>query len=189
MNSDKKENKGQDDQNFQNEDRDSKANQKASSPAVHPITGNAEPDYADDLSNDKSSSESDTKTPAGQNQQKSKISSSDSQSSDPDSKPYDSENLDQESGSTSKDITEKDIEKDLIENDPSEGFETAIDIQKSNEAESKPFEILEPQEDNPVKKEFEIGQLGNHELREDERARDESGNGAPGHEKPSQRKF
>ena len=94
------------------------------------------------------------------------------QSSDKDSNRYDSENLDQESGSDSKDITEQDIEKDLIENDPSEGFETDLDTKK----------------DNPVNKEFEIGHLGNEELKEDELNRDESRHGGYNN-KPSQRKF
>lgn len=101
--------------------------------------------------------------------------------------PYDSEHLDGESDSQSKDITEKDIEKDLRDNDPSQGFET--DIQKSNEDESDTFETLEPEKDNPVNKEFEIGQLGNEELQEDERARDETDGAAARIYKPSQRKF
>lgn len=85
------------------------------------------------------------------------------QGSDPNSNPYDSENLDNESDSESKDITEKDIEEDLINNDPSEGFETDLDTPKSNEAESSPFETIQPDKDNPVHKEFEIGHLGNIE--------------------------
>lgn len=111
------------------------------------------------------------------------------QSTDDNSNPYDSENLDQESDSASKDITEKDIEKDLIDNDPSQGFETDIDTQNSDEAQSDTFETIEPEEDNPVKKEFEIGQLGLEELKEDELTRDATDGGAPGHDKPSQRKF
>jgi hypothetical protein len=107
----------------------------------------------------------------------------------PEGNPYDSENLDQESDSQSKDITEKDIEEDLIENDPSEGFETDIDTQKSNKTESDAFETIEPDQDNPVKKEFEIGELGNEELKEDELTRDATDGGAPGSYKPSQRKF
>ncbi len=105
------------------------------------------------------------------------------------SNPYDSENLDNESDSASKDITEKDIEEDLIENDPSEGFETDIDTQKSDEAESDKFQTIEPEKNNPVKREFEIGQLGNQELKEDEQTRNETGQGTPGNTKPSQRKF
>ncbi|MFD1605269.1 hypothetical protein ACFSJW_01605 [Flavobacterium artemisiae] len=92
-------------------------------------------------------------------------------------------------GPRSKDITEKDIEKDLIDNDPSEGFETDIDTQNSSEEQSDTFEIIAPDQDNPVKREFEIGQLGNQEIQEDELTRDESDNSAPGHDKPSQRKF
>lgn len=148
-----------DDQNSQNQDKGNKEHQKASSPAAHPITGNAQPDYPDDLSTDQTSNR------------------------------YDSENLDHESDSQSKDITEKDIEKDLIENDPSEGFETDMDTQKSDEAESGTFETIEPEKDNPVNKEFEIGNLGNDELQEDELTRDATGNNAPGNIKPSQRKF
>ena len=78
----------------------------------------------------------------------------------------------------------KDIEKDLIENDPWEGSQTNIDIQESDEAQYDSFETIAPENDNPVKKEFKIGELGNQELKKDERARDESGNN-----KPSQRKF
>jgi len=97
------------------------------------------------------------------------------------SNPYDSENLDQKPESDSKDITGKDIEKDLIENDPSKGFETDMNTQRSDEAQSDTFETTQPDQDNPVHKEVEIGQLGNEELKEDERTRDETGNGAPGH--------
>lgn len=108
--------------------------------------------------------------------------------SDPNSNPYDSENLDHESDSASKDITEKDIEKDLIENDPSEGFETDINTPGSDNPENAPFETLETEKDNPVKREFEIGHLGQEELLEDESTRNETG-GARGNHKPSQRKF
>lgn len=132
---------------------------------------------------------SDTKENKGQDGRNSQNPDTDPKNSNPNSNPYDSENLDQESDSDSKDITEKDIEKDLIENDPSQGVETDIDTQNSSEEQSNNFETIEPQEDNPLKKEFEIGQLGNEELKEDERTRDESASGAPGHEKPSQRKF
>lgn len=110
-------------------------------------------------------------------------------SSDENSNPYDSENLDNESDSASKDITEKDIEEDLIENDPSEGFETDIDTPASDETESDKFQTIEPGQDNPVQKEFEIGGLGNEELKEDELTRDEKGGGALHNYKPSQRKF
>ena len=78
--------------------------------------------------------------------------------------PYDSENLDKESDSSSKDITEKDIENDLIENDPSQGFETDIDTQNSDEAQNDSFQTIAPEKGNPVEREFEIGQLGNEEL-------------------------
>ena len=98
-----------------------------------------------------------------------------SKSSDPNSNPYDSENLDHESDSDSKDITEKDIEKDLTDNDPS--VETDVDTHNSNDAESAPFETIEPDQDNPVHKELEIGKLGNEELKEDELTRDETGHG------------
>lgn len=110
-------------------------------------------------------------------------------STGPESNPYDSENLDHESGSASKDITEKDIEKDLIENDPSEGFETDIDTEKSDATESDKFQTIDPEKDNPVHKEFEIGQLANEELKEDELTRNETGNSATRNGKPSQRKF
>jgi hypothetical protein len=63
-----------------------------------------------------------------------------------------------------------------------------MDTQKSDEAQNDPFETIEPEKDNPVKKEFEIGQLGNEELQEDESTRDET-DGAPGYAKPSQQKF
>lgn len=159
MNSDTHENYGQDDKNFQNADKGNQGQHKASSPAGHPITDNAEPDYGDDLSTDEINN------------------------------PYDSENLDNESDSESKDITEKEIEKDLIHNDPSEGFETDIDTSGSDEAESDTFKTIEPDQDNPVSREFEIGQLGSEELREDERTRDETNGVAPGSYKPSQRKF
>lgn len=158
-NSDTKENNPQDDQNFQNPHKGNKGQQEASSPSSHPITGSAGPDYADDLGTDENSNK------------------------------YDSENLDNESDPQSKDITEKEIEKDLIENDPSQGFETDIDNQSSSEAQSGTFETIEAEKDNPVKKEFEIGQLRNEELREDELTRDETDGSAPGHDKPSQRKF
>lgn len=101
---------------------------------------------------------------------------------------YDSENLDNESDSKSKDITEQDIELDLINYDPSEGFETDITAE-GDKTESGTFETIEPDQDNPVNKEFEIGELGNEELKEDEITRDETGNGALRNNKPSQRKF
>ena len=184
MNSRTRENKGQDDKNFQNAYKGNKGQQKTSSPSAHPITDNAEPDYGDDLTTQETSSESNHKNRSGQGQQDRQISSSGSKSSDPDSNRYDSENLDHESDSESKDITQKEIEEDLIHNDPSEGFETDIDT-----AESESFETIEPGQDNPVHKEFEIGELGNEELREDELTRDETGNSAVHNYKPSQRKF
>lgn len=183
MNSDKPENYRQDDKNFQNEDTGKKGQQKASSPD-HPFTENAEPDYGSDLSTEEISRES-----AHHDKRDSKIPNSDEQSSNTNGNPHDSENLDNESDSESKDITEKDIEEDLRDNDPSEGFETQIDTSGSDEAESDPFTTIEPDQDNPVGKEFEIGELGNKELQEDELTRDESRNGAPGNNKPSQRKF
>ena len=88
-----------------------------------------------------------------------------------------------------KDIRGKDIEKDLIENDPSEGFETDMDTQKSDEAKNDSFETIDPEKDNPGRKEFEIVQLGQKELKEDELTRNESCHSAPGNTKPSQRKF
>lgn len=132
---------------------------------------------------------SDTKENNGPDGRNFQNANKDPQNSDKNTNPYDSENLDKKSDSDMKDITGKDTQKDLIDNDPSEGFETDIDTQNSSELQSDTFETIEPQEDNPVKKEFEIGQLRNEELKEDERTRDESGSGAPGHEKPSQRKF
>jgi len=110
-------------------------------------------------------------------------------SSDENRNSDDSENLDNETDSASKDITEQDLEKDLLHNDPSEGFETDMDAQKDNEPESEPFETIEPDQDNPVNKEFEIGELGNEELKEDELNRDETGDGKLHNNKPSQRKF
>lgn len=104
--------------------------------------------------------------------------------SDPDTSPYDSENLDRESDSASKDIREKDIEKD-----PSEGFETDIDKPENGRDENEAFETIQPDDDNPVNKEFEIGQLGSEELKEDELARDESDGGPARFYKPSERKF
>jgi hypothetical protein len=164
-NLDTSENYGQDDKNFQNTS-----------------TGNH-------LSTQEISTESGRQNPAGHTQQDSNIPNSDPQSSDPNSNRYDSENLDNESDSESKDITEKDIEEDLIHNDPSEGFETDIDTQRSDETESTPFQTIESDQDNPVNREFEIGELGNEELKEDELTRDETGHGASRNTKPSQRKF
>ncbi|UUF12550.1 MULTISPECIES: hypothetical protein [Flavobacterium] len=64
-----------------------------------------------------------------------------------------------------------------------------MNIQKSNEAENRPFETIEPEKDNPARREFEIGQLGNEELKEDKLTRNETDNSAPDNHKPSQRKF
>jgi len=69
-----------------------------------------------------------------------------------------------------KDITDKDIEKDLIENDPLKGAQTDMDTQKSDEDENDSFETIEPDQDNSVEREFEIGELGNEELKNDELA-------------------
>ena len=104
-----KQNNPQDEKNFQNPHKGSKGQQKASSPATRPITGNAGPDYAGDLSTDENSNK------------------------------YDSENLDKEPGPQPKDITGKDIEKDLIENAPSQGSQTDMDTHKSNEAQAQPL--------------------------------------------------
>ena len=82
----------------------------------------------------------------------------------------------------------KDKEKDLIENDPLKGSQTDMNTKKNNEDEDAAFESIASQKDNHVKKEFEIGELGNEELQEDEQARDET-DGKPGNIKPSQRKF
>jgi hypothetical protein len=64
-----------------------------------------------------------------------------------------------------------------------------MDTDKNNEAESSPFETIEPEKDNPVNREFEIGQLGREELKEDELLRDASHHGALHNNKPSGRKF
>jgi hypothetical protein len=109
--------------------------------------------------------------------------------SEPNSNPYDSENLDKESDAESKDITEKDIERDFVENDPSEGFETDINKPKSSGYDADAFEMTASDRDNPINKEFEIGELGNQELQEDELARDESDGSPARFRKPSERKF
>jgi hypothetical protein len=106
---------------------------------------------------------SDTTKNYDQDDRNSQNPSTDPKSTGPDSNPYDSENLYKESQSDCKDITGKDIEKDLIDNDPSQGFETDIDTQKSDENDS--FETIEAENDNPVNKEFEMGQLSNEELK------------------------
>ncbi|WP_456311583.1 hypothetical protein [Pseudomonas shirazensis] len=76
----------------------------------------------------------------------------------------------------------KDIEKYLIENDPSKGSQTDRNTQNSGKAENDSFETIEPEKDNPVKGEFEIGQLGNQKLQEDENTRNESRQSAPGNQ-------
>ena len=183
MNLDTLENHGQDDKNFQNANSGNQGQHKNSS-----LTENAEPDYGNDLSTQEISRESGHKNVAGHAEQDHNISNLATQSSDPNSNPYDSENLDDESDSELKDITEKEIEEDLINNDPSEGFETEIANPQSDEHESDPFETSKSDQDNPVNKEFEIGELSNEELKNDELNRDETGHGAYNN-KPSQRKF
>lgn len=64
-----------------------------------------------------------------------------------------------------------------------------MDTQKSDEAKSNTFETTAPEKENPVKREFEIGQLSQEELQEDEITRNETGHSAPDSTKPSQRKF
>ncbi|MCD0469907.1 hypothetical protein [Flavobacterium sp. JAS] len=64
-----------------------------------------------------------------------------------------------------------------------------MDTQKGDEDENEAFESIAPEKDNPVQREFEIGHIGNQELKKDERARDESRHSTPGNHKPSQRKF
>ncbi|MGE6353004.1 hypothetical protein ACQKCJ_03890 [Flavobacterium sp. NPDC079362] len=83
----------------------------------------------------------------------------------------------------------KDKEKDLIENDPLKGSQTDRNTQRSDEAQSASFETIAPEKDNPVSREFEIRELGNDELKEDELARYASLDGAPRNNKLSERKF
>jgi hypothetical protein len=68
------------------------------------------------------------------------------------------------------------------------GLKPIWNTHKSDEAENDSFETIGPEKDNPVEREFEIGELGNKELQEDESTRDETG-GAPGNTEPSKRKF
>ena len=103
--------------------------------------------------------------------------------------PYDPQNPYKEPQSSPKDITVKDIEKDLIENDPLKGSQTDMDTKKSNEAQNDSFETIAPEEDNPVRKEFEIGQLESDELQEDEITRNEPGQNTTGNAKASKRNF
>ena len=44
-----------------------------------------------------------------------------------------------------------------------------MDTKKNNEDENDFFGSLAPEKDNPVEREFEIGELGNQELQEDQR--------------------
>jgi len=53
-----------------------------------------------------------------------------------------------------------------------------MDTEKNNEAENDCFETIEPDQNNPVKREFEIGQLGREDLKEDELTRDDTGRSA-----------
>jgi len=102
---------------------------------------------------------------------------------------YDPQNPYKEPQSGPKDITGKDIEKDLIDNDPSKGSQTDRNTQKRDEPENDPFETIEPDPDNPIKREFEIGQLGQQKLQEDEITRNEPGHSTTGNAKPSKRNF
>ena len=72
---------------------------------------------------------------------------------------------------------------------PSKGSQTDMDTKKSNKAQSSTFETIASEKDNLVRKEFEIGQLGNEELQEDEQSKNETANIAPPNHKPSQRNF
>lgn len=49
-----------------------------------------------------------------------------------------------------------------------------MDTQKSNETQNDSFETIAPEKGNPARKEFEIGKLGNEELKEDESTMDET---------------
>jgi len=64
-----------------------------------------------------------------------------------------------------------------------------MDTQNSNEAQNDSFGTIATEKDNPARKKFEIGQLGSEELQEDERTRNETGNGSIHNSKPSRRKF
>ncbi|WP_291143424.1 hypothetical protein [Flavobacterium sp. UBA7680] len=48
------------------------------------------------------------------------------------------------------------------------GSQTDMDTKKNNQDENDSFETIAPEKDNAVKREFEFGQLGNDELKEDE---------------------
>jgi hypothetical protein len=52
-----------------------------------------------------------------------------------------------------------------------------------------PLSFIMPEKDNRVRKEFEIGELGNDELKEDESIRDHAAHGALRNTKRYQRKF
>ncbi|GGF28130.1 hypothetical protein [Flavobacterium limi] len=132
---------------------------------------------------------SDTPQSPSQNNGNSQNQGKDPKNSDMNRSPYDSENLDKESNAGSKDITEKDTQKDLLENDPSQGFETDVDKPESSGDENDAFEMTWSDRDNPINKEFQIGQLGNEELQQDELTRDESEGGHAPFHKPSERKF
>lgn len=54
---------------------------------------------------------------------------------------------------------------------PLKGSQRDMDIQKSNEAQNDSFETIAPEKDNPARREFEIGQFGNDELKDDELTR------------------
>jgi len=85
--------------------------------------------------------------------------------------PYDPQSPYKEPQSSPKDIRGKDIEKDLIENDPLKGSKTDRNTQRSDEPESDSLATIEPEKDDPVRKEFEIGQPGNEELKDDGHAK------------------
>jgi hypothetical protein len=58
------------------------------------------------------------------------------------------------------------------------GLKTDMDTEKNNEDENDSFETIAPEKDNPVSREFEIGQLGREELKEDELIKDAPRHGA-----------
>jgi len=72
---------------------------------------------------------------------------------------------------------------------PLKGSQTDRNTQKNNQDENDFFETTAPEKDNRVRKEFEIRELGNDELKEDELARYASLDGAPRNNKLSERKF
>lgn len=107
-----KQNNPQDGQHFQNPHKGSKAQQKASSPASRPITGNASPDYAGDLDTDENSNK------------------------------YDSENPRNEPGPQCKDITEKDTQGGPNRGCPIGGSQKDKDTQNSSEVQNDSFETI-----------------------------------------------